>query len=201
MHSLFSHFQPPTTTPSSHIQPQQEQQQPQEASQSHHPDDYDHPPLPYRTQQPPPLSPTREELLHAAQAFCNAFAASTPTGTLLSNHFTRRRRNILVHEHGLAQLAPFLGRQFRGPEGLDQYLSVMAECVSHEGMRFTDYAVDAEARRVGVRGQARFTWKNTGQVWDEDFYYVLGFDGEARVEKYEIWADSGAAWLASRGEL
>ncbi|KAL1838085.1 hypothetical protein VTJ49DRAFT_3077 [Mycothermus thermophilus] len=191
MHSLFSHFQPPTTTPSSYNQPPQQPQ----------PEDHNHPHYSHHNQQPPPLSPTRDELLHSAQAFCTAFASSTPFNTLLNNHFTRRRRNILVHEHGLAQLAPFLGRAFRGAEGLSQYLSVVSECVSHEGMRFTEYTVDAESRRVGVRGQARFTWKSTGQTWDEEFYYVLGFDGEARVEKYEIWADSGAAWLASRGEL
>jgi hypothetical protein len=30
---------------------------------------------------------------------------------------------------------------------------------------------------------------------------VLAFDRDCKVTKYEIWADSGAAYLAERGEL
>lgn len=68
-------------------------------------------------------------------------------------------------------------------------------------MRFSDYIVDAEVRKVSVRGEAVFTNKKTGQSWDEVFRYVLEFDEDAKVKTYEIWADSGAAYLASRGEL
>lgn len=69
-------------------------------------------------------------------------------------------------------------------------------------MHFTEYVVDDAARKVVVRGKARFTWRATGQGWEEEFVYVLGFDAEEdRVERYEIWADTAAALLASRGEL
>jgi hypothetical protein len=203
MQSLFSAFQQLPANPSGQQQ-QPPAAKPSEKSDQPHHYEYKHPSQTYQQPPPPPpppVSPSRETLLTAAQAFCNAFASGHPPETILAQHFTRRRSRILVLEHGLAQLAPFLGRTFRGAEGLIQYLSVVSECLSFEGMRFTEYTVDAEARRVAVRGQARFTWKSTGQVWDEEFVYVLAFDGEARVEKYEIWADSGAAWLASRGEL
>ncbi|KAG7290698.1 hypothetical protein NEMBOFW57_000701 [Staphylotrichum longicolle] len=148
-----------------------------------------------------PHQPTRASLLEAATSFCAAFSTSVPPRELLARHFTTDHASILVHEHGLSQLAPFLGRTFRGADGLADYLSVVAECLGFEDMRFTEYVVDAEARKVCVRGAARFTWKSTGQSWDETFVYVLGFNGEGRVEEYEVWADSGAAWLASRGEL
>ncbi|KAL2136118.1 hypothetical protein VTI74DRAFT_5341 [Chaetomium olivicolor] len=147
------------------------------------------------------LALSRNRLLSSATAFCEAFSRSVPPQDILAEHFTRHARNILVHEHGLAQLAPFVGRTFRGADGLLQYLSVIGDCLSYENMRFTEYVVDPEARKVSVRGEARFTWQSTGQSWDEVFTYVLGFDEEMRVERYEIWADSGAAWLASRGEL
>ena len=68
-------------------------------------------------------------------------------------------------------------------------------------MRFSNYIVDAEVGKVSVRGEAMFTNNKTGQSWDEVFTYVLEFDGDNKVKKYEVWADSGAAYLAARGEL
>lgn len=52
-----------------------------------------------------------------------------------------------------------------------------------------------------MRGEAWFRWKDTGQNWEEVFTYALAFDEEAKVLKYEIWADSGAAYLARKGLL
>lgn len=145
-------------------------------------------------------APSRTALLAAATSFTTAFASTAPPPEIRT-HFTRHSPSILVHEHGLPQLAPFLGRTFRGAEGLAQYLSVVSECLGFEDMRFGEYVVDAEARTVAARGRARFTWKGTGQSWDETFAYVLAFDEECKVVRYEVWADSGAAYLASRGEL
>ncbi len=55
--------------------------------------------------------------------------------------------------------------------------------------------------KVAVRGRARFTWTETGLSWDETFAYLLRFDARAKLARYEVWADSGAAYLARRGEL
>ncbi|KAK3295808.1 uncharacterized protein B0H64DRAFT_155301 [Chaetomium fimeti] len=148
-----------------------------------------------------PETETRTALHTSATAFCDAFRTSTPPSELLTTHFTHQHANILVHEHGRPHpQLPFLGRPFRGAAGLHAYLDAVSSCLSHEGMQFTEYVVDAEGRKVAVRGEARFTWRATGQGWDEVFTYVLGFDRECRVERYEIWADTGAALLASRGE-
>lgn len=68
-------------------------------------------------------------------------------------------------------------------------------------MRFGNYLVDEVESKVSVRGEAKFTWISSGQSWDEVFTYVLGFDEERKVVRYEVWADSGAAYLARRGEL
>lgn len=142
---------------------------------------------------------TRASLLEAATAFCEAFAAQKPPPELLS-HFSSSS-DIVVHEHGLPTLAPFLGRDFRGRDGVQRYLEVVSECLSFTNMRVGGYVVDAEAGRVAARGTARFTWKSTGQEWEEEFAYMLGFDEEGKVVSYEIWADSGAAYLASQGKL
>ena len=142
----------------------------------------------------------RTALLHAARGFCDAFSAAAPPDEILG-HFSRADADVLVLEHGLPQLAPFLGRAFRGREGVRAYLDLLAGCLRYENMRFGNFIVDAEERKVSVRGGARFTWAETGQSWDEVFTYVLAFDDDAKVKSYEIWADSGAAYLASRGLL
>jgi len=54
---------------------------------------------------------------------------------------------------------------------------------------------------VSVKGQAKFTWIETGQSWDETFTYSLDFDDEPKVTDYQVWADSGAAYLARLGKL
>ncbi|KAI0969224.1 hypothetical protein F4678DRAFT_168256 [Xylaria arbuscula] len=171
-------------------------------------------------------NPTRAELLDAARAFCESFAQKKPLEEILS-HFSSSRSGakgkddgddrsdgddgggILIHEHGFPQLAPFLGRDYRGPEGAREYFETLGRFLSYEDMRFVEFAVDASGgeknRDVGgkvmARGKAKFTWAETGNSWDETFVYVLCFDAQVKVSRYEVWADSGAAYLASRGEL
>jgi hypothetical protein len=55
--------------------------------------------------------------------------------------------------------------------------------------------------KVSVKGRAKFTWIETGQSWDETFTYSLDFDDESKVTDYQVWADSGAAFLARLGKL
>ncbi|KAI1313639.1 transcription elongation factor S-II [Xylaria venustula] len=166
-------------------------------------------------------NPTRAELLEAAEAFCKSFAQKKPLEEILS-HFSSSRSGaredddgddrsggsgggILIHEHGLPQLAPFLGRDYRGPEGAREYFETLGKFLSYEDMRFVEFVVDASegegGGKVVARGKARFTWTETGNSWDETFVYVLLFDAHAKVLRYEVWADSGAAYLASRGQL
>lgn len=159
-------------------------------------------PKPPITNTMPPEPPSRTSLLTASQSFTSAFASHTLPSIILRTHFsTSSPSSILVHEHGLPQLAPFLGRPFHGLDGAAAYFELIGQCLSYSDMTFSDYLVDPEQRRVSVRGAARFTWTETGQSWDEVFTYVLGFDDELRVVSYEIWADSGAAYLARKGLL
>ena len=75
-------------------------------------------------------------------------------------------------------------------------------------MSFSDYIIDTDTLKVSCKGKARFVWKSTQQGWDEVFTWTLDFmeeggEGvkEVKVRKYQVWADTGAAYLASRGEL
>lgn len=68
-------------------------------------------------------------------------------------------------------------------------------------MNFTEYFVDVDNLAVSVRGEASFTWLSTRQSWEEIFTYRLRFDVDGNVTRYEVWADSLAAYLAGTGQL
>lgn len=139
----------------------------------------------------------REQLRSATQAFCDALIQKKGLKEILG-HFSDK---VTVLEHGLPELAPFLGRTFEGIEGASEYFKVLGETLSFDYMKVTNIFVDSEASKTSVRGKATFTHQKTGQSWDEAWSYVLEFDSRNKIKLYEIWADSGAAYLASRGEL
>ncbi|KAH8426678.1 uncharacterized protein LDX57_004412 [Aspergillus melleus] len=167
---------------------------------------------------------SRPAILTRTHSLLNAFSSpSTPLPALLSN-FTPNDPWAL--EHGLPRLAPFLGRKYTGLEGLKEYFTLLAETLEIEWMRFEgegawvvdlgehqqghgDKEGEGEGeRKVSLRGEARFKWKSTGQAWEETFAYRIGFvDDEERggddvkVKSYEVWADTGAAYLARVGGL
>jgi len=144
---------------------------------------------------------SRDSLAEAASRFCNAFSAKEPPSSILKHFSSTHVNDIIVYEHGLPQLAPFLGRRFDGLDGVRSYFDLIGECLTYSNMHFSNFVVDPRTSQVSVRGEARFTWKSTGQSWDEVFTYVLAFDEDLKVVKYEIWADSGAAYLARKGLL
>ncbi len=148
----------------------------------------------------PPLD--REKLLRSAQSLCGDFATQEPLEKVLSNFSTQQGgANIFCFEHGDANASvPFLGRPFVGIAGARRYFELIASLLSYENMDFTEYFVDVELAAVSVQGEATFAWKSTGKSWDEVFTYRLRFDTEGKVTKYEVWADSLAAYLASRSD-
>lgn len=142
---------------------------------------------------------TRQRLLDAAKALCDDFAQHKDMDSVLS-HFSTTKPCI-VEEHGLPEFAPFLGRTFRGQDGVREYFNIIASLLAYQNMDFNNYFVDTELRKVSVTGRATFTWKSTGESWHEVFVYVLDFDEQNRVSRYQVWADTAAAYLASRGQL
>ncbi|KIJ20896.1 hypothetical protein PAXINDRAFT_125431 [Paxillus involutus ATCC 200175] len=145
------------------------------------------------------MNSSRQQLLDAAKCLCDDFAQKKSPEIILS-HFSETHPCMAL-EHGLPAVAPFLGRSFDGREGVLEYFSVIASCLTYENMRFSEYFVDTEARRVSVKGEATFTWITTKESWDETFTYVLDFDDENKITGYQVWADTGAAYLASKGQL
>ncbi|KAH8166154.1 hypothetical protein CIB48_g2086 [Xylaria polymorpha] len=152
---------------------------------------------------------TRVEFLAAARAFCDSIALGKSLDEIVS-HFASTP-DVVVHEHGLPQLAPFLGRDFCGAEGVREYFETVGRCLRFEDTRFVEFIADEGGRdengdgdragKVAARGKVRLTSIETAQSWDETFVYILRFDETGKVVRYDVWADTGAAYLAGRGEL
>ena len=150
---------------------------------------------------------SRATLIHATHPLLDAFATSSDHITVL-NTFTTIP-SPTVHEHGLPQLAPFLGRTFTGRDRVEEYFTLLNEHLRIESMRFEDekeWAVDLETGFVCLKGHARFVSKESEEGWDEVFIYRIGLVEdeeikEVKVRNYEVWADTGAAYLAAKGEL
>ena len=142
------------------------------------------------------MTSSRNQLLIAAQEFTTAFAEKKDVEILLS-HFSQ---NPTVLEHGEPSLAPFLGRPFTGLDGVRRYFETVMTTLSYDDMAFSEFVVDPETRKVALKGTARFTWLSTDESWDETFAYILDFDQENKVVRYQIWGDTGAVHLANKGK-
>ncbi|TFK53398.1 hypothetical protein OE88DRAFT_1711414 [Heliocybe sulcata] len=145
------------------------------------------------------MAPTRAQLQKAAEALCDDFSQKKDLGTLLS-HFSTSHQVTAV-EHGEQCLAPFLGRPFTGLKNVEQYFGLLQEHLTYENMKFSEWVVDTEVMKVSVKGNADFTWTSTKEMWKETFTYTLDFDEDLKVTDYQVWADSGAAYLARKGKL
>ncbi|KAH9941510.1 hypothetical protein B0H21DRAFT_884840 [Amylocystis lapponica] len=118
------------------------------------------------------MAPTRAQLQTSAQALCSAFAAKADPDRLLS-HFSTTHE-ISAIEHGEPLLAPFLGREFIGRSGAASvlaYFTLLTQYLTYDKMLFEEWVIDTDALKDG------------------------------KVTNYQVWADSGAAYLACRGEL
>ncbi|CAG8023447.1 unnamed protein product [Penicillium salamii] len=138
---------------------------------------------------------------------------TNPDGPDLLSTFTTNPQP-LAHEHGLPQLAPFLGRPFYGQEGVSTYFDLLSSHLQIENMTFESeetWVIDETCMGIALRGTGTFTWKETQQSWNETFFYRIKVaedvsddsekNGSLKVSEYHVWADTGAAYLASLGKL
>ncbi|CAA7260270.1 unnamed protein product [Cyclocybe aegerita] len=145
------------------------------------------------------MAPPRERLLQSAEEFCDSFAKKKDIDSILSLFSTTHEVSAI--EYGLPELAPFLGQEFTGISEVQKYFELIGSLLSYDNINFSEYVVDPIALKVAVRGKGCFTWLTTGQSWNEIFTYTLDFDDELKVVRYQIWADSGAAYLGRVGKL
>jgi hypothetical protein len=85
---------------------------------------------------------SRSQLLHAARALCDDFAAKKDVDTLVA-HFSNTHQCIAI-EYGEQCLAPFIGRPFVGLDAIRFYFEQLAGFLTYENMRFSDWIIDSE---------------------------------------------------------
>ncbi|KAF8897204.1 hypothetical protein BD779DRAFT_357420 [Infundibulicybe gibba] len=127
------------------------------------------------------MSPSRKQLLAAAKAFCDAFSRKEEISTsspIFRQHTQCQRLNMVIQSW-----LPSWGKHFR------------------DSQEFEHFVVDSEGCKIALKGKGTFTWVSTGESWDETFAWMLDFDDEGRVTEYQVWADSGSAYLARIGKL
>lgn len=142
---------------------------------------------------------SRQQLLFTTQRFCDAFRKKEHVNVIVA--FFSAARGVFVTEHGEPALAPFLGRRFTGIAGIREYFNIVNAVLTYENLEFSDFVVDEEARKVALKGKGTFQWRSTKEQWNETFAYMLSFDEEGRITEYQVWADSGSAYLARVGKL
>ncbi|KAL4884819.1 hypothetical protein BJY04DRAFT_170861 [Aspergillus karnatakaensis] len=154
----------------------------------------------------------RDSTIKATSALTTALTSGADLNTLLST-FTVSPAAI-AHEHGHPKLATFLGRTFRGHKGVGEYFTLVERQMRIKEMEFNrecDWVVDAEKKTVCLRGRGVWENKLTSEQWVEIFAYRVELaeeewegckdKGELKVKSYEVWADTGAAFLAEKGKL
>ncbi|PPR03840.1 hypothetical protein CVT26_000839 [Gymnopilus dilepis] len=141
---------------------------------------------------------SREQLLNSAHNFCDAFAEKKSIDEILALFSVTHEVSAI--EYGAQSLAPFLGRLFIGTSEVKRYFELIGSLLSYKNITFSEYVVDSESLKVSVKGKGTFTWLSTKQSWDETFTYTLDFDDELKVVQYQVWADSGSAYLARLGK-
>ena len=141
---------------------------------------------------------SREELLRSTEILCDVFANHGTIEEIISCFSTTQSDQIHLFEHGSSDLKlPFVSRSFYGIQGITDYFTIISQTLDYENMSFCDYSIDEKLRVISVRGEAKFIWKSTGKSWNEIFMYRIQLDKEGKILIYEVWADSGAAYLAS----
>ena len=116
----------------------------------------------------------REQAIIRAKSFCEAFALES-TVQILATHFSK---NVIIFEHGPSTIdeLPFIGREFRGLEGLDLYLKLVRECLVMKKLEFEGWSCDTQAVVEGaggttgitvvtVKGSGEFQYKDTSKRW------------------------------------
>ncbi|KAJ8514725.1 hypothetical protein ONZ45_g7757 [Pleurotus djamor] len=105
---------------------------------------------------------------------------------------------VLIEEHGpQVHNLPFLGSKFRGHTGLRKYMDALSETLDIFEWEYVELC-EGEGGTVFVTGKGDFGNKQTGKRWTETFVSRFELDKEAKIIKYETWADPLSAYLASQ---
>ena len=131
---------------------------------------------------------TIEELKSIASKVPGVLAE--PTDSKIKSTFDL---GVVIHEYGpQTKGLPFLGRDFKGFEGVKQYSNALSDTLDIIRMELV-----AEQNSSGfggvvfTKGRGTFAVKRTQKDWDESFINRIEVNEEGKIVRYEVFAVSG----------
>ncbi|GAA5894788.1 hypothetical protein JCM8208_006072 [Rhodotorula glutinis] len=101
---------------------------------------------------------------------------------------------------------PFLGKAFIGGSEIVRYYDLIGTVLKGKGSRFVEedlFVKEVDEGRVDAVWTGDATWSvaRTGKEWHEAVVWRFGLekeDGEWRIRRWEVWADTLSAYLATQ---
>ncbi|KAL5333873.1 hypothetical protein BJX70DRAFT_44351 [Aspergillus crustosus] len=154
----------------------------------------------------------RTTLIEATSDLITAFASGASLTALVSKFTVTPPAQ--AREHGHPKIASFIGQTFIGHKGVGQYFNLVERQMRIKEIKFEDekdWVVDTGNSVVFLRGKAKWQNKLSEEEWEEIFAYRIALaeeewdgskeKGQTKVQFYEVWADTAAAFLAEKGSL
>ncbi|BGP43811.1 hypothetical protein JCM10450v2_008009 [Rhodotorula kratochvilovae] len=146
------------------------------------------------------------ELVATLTHFRDDLNVSAPPSTFRS-YFTTSRPPVCLEHGPLGHAAlPFLGEPFEGEERILRYYALIGSVLKGKGSTFdkADLLVHERAKglaRAVWTGEAVWSVAATGKEWHEAVVWLFDVEkeeGEWKIVRWEVWADTLSAYLASQ---
>ncbi|KAJ6622625.1 hypothetical protein B0H10DRAFT_892974 [Mycena sp. CBHHK59/15] len=129
---------------------------------------------------------SRKQLLFAAEAFFLDLSANTPSKILIA-HFSSTKEVVIQHAPALCP-HPYTSR-LTGLNAVRSYFDLIAtNWLRSETQIRSQTAI--EPRQVAVKASVRWTWRESGRSWTEDFLCILDYDDNLKIMSMIIQTES-----------
>ena len=104
--------------------------------------------------------------------------------------------SVVIHEYGPQTKAlPFLGRDFKGFEGVKQYSNALSDTLDIIRMEWVELVAEQNSSGLGgvvfTKGRGTFAIKRTQKDWNESYVNRIEVNEEGKIVRYEVFAVSG----------
>ena len=106
---------------------------------------------------------------------------------------------IVIHEYGPQTTAlPFLGRDFKGFEGVKQYSNALSDTLDIIRMEWVELVAEQNSSGLGgvvfTKGLGTFAVKRTQKDWKETYINRIEVNEDGKIVRYEVFAVSGPSF-------
>jgi len=133
---------------------------------------------------------TIEELKSIARRVLEVLAA--PTDSKIKATFDS---HVVIHEYGPETTAlPFLGRDFKGFEGVKEYSNTLSETLDVIRMEWVELVAEPTSSGLGgvvfAKGLGTFAVKRTQKQWNETYVNRIEVKEDGKIVRYDVFAVS-----------